>query len=310
MHTQAQCLRTRAWLASRGASSARTVQPRAPPVSVGCTPTTLEKLPRVQARHASADTAPGCALEIPGLHGVHEVAIADPGYVLAGQDRGARYVSSPLQSEEYKAAEAAKAVSAAAAAGKGQTLDGDGVSTAPVSVFAYVPTPASVSEAKPAAPSQHVIALSMVWVISSKADMLKGFQYIPGGFGAALNIHFDIDNPTGVPSMSGPEISRGIYNIAEDTQLLHHIQHRMDLDVYSENIIITPGGGGGSCVGSVTASCTRTSTTRFRTTHTLVAAQGESHPTPGAVSQLYHAEFTTNPDSFLRARLRECFRAP
>ena len=68
-------------------------------------------------------------------------------------------------------------------------------------------------------------------VICSLADMLKGFQHIPGGLGESLNVHFDVDNPAGVPSLSEAEISRGIYNIAEGIQFLHHIQRRMHLDV-------------------------------------------------------------------------------
>lgn len=64
-----------------------------------------------------------------------------------------------LQSEKYKAGEGGKDVVAAAAARKGQTLGGGVSNAAPVSVFASVPTPASVPEAHPSAPRQPVIAL-------------------------------------------------------------------------------------------------------------------------------------------------------
>jgi serine/threonine protein kinase len=78
-------------------------------------------------------------------------------------------------------------------------------------------------------------------VVCSLADLLNRFSNVPGGY-ASVSKYLD-DNGT----ISELEISRGLINIVEGLQYLHHVQRKLHASIAPENIIIIPGGSWKLC---------------------------------------------------------------
>ena len=73
-------------------------------------------------------------------------------------------------------------------------------------------------------------------IICSLADILNHFDGVPGGYQKCSN--FFESNGT----LSEVEISRGLLNITEALQFMHHIQRKLHTCVSPENIVIVPSG--------------------------------------------------------------------
>ena len=78
-------------------------------------------------------------------------------------------------------------------------------------------------------------------IVCSLADLLERFQSIPGGYNGLSNYLEDGG------TISEVEISRGVLNITEGLQYLHHIKRKLHLSVSPENIVIVPGGSWKLC---------------------------------------------------------------